>query len=138
MVSGEQPIESHIHKTLAEHVNAEVVLRTITDLSIAMQWLSSTFFYIRARKNPKQYSLPLGLSQSQLDKKLLGIPLRGKIFRYIDIIFILAMCQIEINKLAKIRMLTIDQNAVILPTHTGILMAKYCAALETMKLFTEV
>lgn len=73
MVSGEQPVESYLHKTLAEHVNAEVVLRTITDLSIAMQWLSSTFLYIRARKNPKNYCLPIGLSQMQLDKKLLGI-----------------------------------------------------------------
>ncbi|GJQ72303.1 putative ATP-dependent DNA helicase [Trypoxylus dichotomus] len=120
MISGEQPVESYLHKSLAEHVNAEVVLRTITDLSVAMHWLSSTFLYIRARKNPKNYSLSSGLSQAQLDKKLLEI------------------CQIEINKLAKAGMLTIDQNVSILPTRVGSLMAKYCVALDTMKLFIQV
>lgn len=73
MVGGSQPVESSLHKHLVEHLNSEVVLHTITDLSVAMQWLASTFLYIRARRNPKHYGLPTGLASNQLDKKLLGI-----------------------------------------------------------------
>lgn len=72
MVEGNQNVESNLHKHLNEHLNSEVVLRTVTDLGIAMQWLTSTFLYIRAKKNPKHYGLNTGLSIDQIDKKLLG------------------------------------------------------------------
>lgn len=48
------------------------------------------------------------------------------------------MCQIEINKLVTAGMVTIDENINILPTETGIAMAKYCIAFKTMKLFTKI
>ena len=72
MVTGNEPIESYLHKHLVEHINAEVVLRTIKDLSVAMQWLSGTYFYIRAKKNPTFYGFSPGSSPEQLNKKLLG------------------------------------------------------------------
>lgn len=45
-----------LHHNLIEHLNAEIVLHTITDVSIALDWLHSTFFYIRVRQNPTYYS----------------------------------------------------------------------------------
>ena len=51
-----------LHHNLIEHLNAEIVLHTITDVSIALEWLHSTFFYIRVRQNPKFYSEPSPLS----------------------------------------------------------------------------
>ena len=45
-----------LHHNLIEHLNAEIVLHTITDISIALDWLHSTFFYIRVKQNPKHYS----------------------------------------------------------------------------------
>ncbi|KAJ8983995.1 hypothetical protein NQ317_008700 [Molorchus minor] len=120
MVGCSQPIESNLHRHLTEHLNAEVVLRTITDLDVAMQWLASTFLYVRARKNPRHYDLNVGLSKEQIDKKLLEI------------------CQIDLNKLVKVGMLTIDQNIVITPTVVGEIMAKFYVAFETMKLFTQI
>ena len=44
-----------LHKHLIEHLNAEIVLRTINDVSVALQWLKSTFLFIRIQKNPKHY-----------------------------------------------------------------------------------
>ena len=44
-----------LHHNLIEHLNAEVVLNTISDVSIALEWLRSTFFYVRVKKNPKHY-----------------------------------------------------------------------------------
>lgn len=52
MLGGLKPIESNLHKYLIEHLNAEIVLGTITNGIDAMSWLSSTFLYIRARKIP--------------------------------------------------------------------------------------
>lgn len=85
MIDGEQAIESNLHKQLTEHLNAEIVLRTITDLGVALQWLTSTFLYIRARKHPKYYGLPLGLSQDQIDRRLLG---NNHVYHYFFLIFI--------------------------------------------------
>lgn len=44
-----------LHQNLMEHLNAEVVLATINDVSVALEWLKSTFLYIRIMKNPKYY-----------------------------------------------------------------------------------
>ncbi len=55
LTSGMEKIESSLHENLIEHMNAEIVLQTISDLPKAIEWLKSTFFYIRVRKNPSYY-----------------------------------------------------------------------------------
>lgn len=50
---------SSLHRHLIEHLNAEIVLNTITDVSIALEWLKSTFLYIRILKNPTYYGKSL-------------------------------------------------------------------------------
>ncbi|XP_062834078.1 probable ATP-dependent DNA helicase HFM1 isoform X2 [Anolis carolinensis] len=59
MLNGADTIESSLHMHLIEHLNAEVVLHTITDVNIALEWIRSTFLYIRALKNPAYYELCL-------------------------------------------------------------------------------
>ena len=44
-----------LHSHLVEHLNAEIVLHTISDANMALDWIRSTFLYIRALKNPKHY-----------------------------------------------------------------------------------
>lgn len=73
MVGGGQNVESNLHKHLDEHLNAEIVLGTIKDLGVAKHWLSTTFLYIRARKNPRYYGINPALTLDEIDKKLLGI-----------------------------------------------------------------
>ncbi|MEJ1287090.1 HFM1 ATP-dependent DNA helicase homolog [Cricetulus griseus] len=55
IISVEQRLSLHRH--LIEHLNAEIVLHTITDVSIALDWIRSTLLYIRALKNPSHYGL---------------------------------------------------------------------------------
>lgn len=55
LLNGTQLIESSLHAHLIEHLNAEIVLGTIADVSVAIEWLRSTFLYIRVMKNPKHY-----------------------------------------------------------------------------------
>ncbi|XP_044252465.1 probable ATP-dependent DNA helicase HFM1 [Tribolium madens] len=119
MIGGLEPIESNLHRHLIDHLNAEVVLQTITGLEIALRWLSSTFLYIRAKKNPRHYGLPSS-DPASIDRRLLE------------------MCQIELNKLINAGMLTIDQDVLLKATPVGAAMAKYYLAFETMKLFTQI
>lgn len=46
-----------LHSHLVEHLNAEIVLQTISDVNMALDWIRSTFLYIRAIKNPTHYGL---------------------------------------------------------------------------------
>ncbi|KAG5496201.1 hypothetical protein JKF63_02502 [Porcisia hertigi] len=50
-------VESHLHRHMIEHVNAEVALRTIHSFPSAMEWVKTTFFWIRLRKCPSHYGL---------------------------------------------------------------------------------
>lgn len=65
-------IESSLHRHLAEYLNAEIVLGTITDIPIAMDWIRSTFLYIRASVSPKYYGISPGLSKEAFEGKLQG------------------------------------------------------------------
>nr|KAJ3422178.1 hypothetical protein HK105_000846 [Polyrhizophydium stewartii] len=57
VVSGRETIESSLHQNLIEHLNAEVVLGSIENKATALEWLNSTFLYVRIRKNPAYYKL---------------------------------------------------------------------------------
>uniref|UniRef100_A0A3B3HZ50 DNA 3'-5' helicase n=1 Tax=Oryzias latipes TaxID=8090 RepID=A0A3B3HZ50_ORYLA len=54
LMNGVEVIES-LHGHLVEHLNAEIVLQTISDVNMALDWIRSTFLYIRALKNPTHY-----------------------------------------------------------------------------------
>lgn len=53
MVNGTRAIESNLAGHLIEHLNAEIVLETICNLADAINWLRTTFFYVRAIKSPR-------------------------------------------------------------------------------------
>jgi ATP-dependent DNA helicase HFM1/MER3 len=57
IVAGKDPLESRLQLQLAEHMNAEIGLGTISDVNTARKWLRSTFFYVRCRANPSFYGL---------------------------------------------------------------------------------
>ncbi|GKY92360.1 hypothetical protein MPSEU_000206900 [Mayamaea pseudoterrestris] len=51
------PIESQMIKSLANHLNAEVVLGTIQSIEDGVDWLSYTFLYVRMLQNPELYGI---------------------------------------------------------------------------------
>ncbi|CAB4028021.1 probable ATP-dependent DNA helicase HFM1 [Paramuricea clavata] len=117
IIGGTQNIESSLHKNLIEHLNAEIVLNTITDVSIALEWLKSTFLYIRILKNPTYYGIPEGLDMDILETKLQE------------------MCVESLNTLRDHGLINMDEGFDLKPTDTGKLMARYCLAFESIKLF---
>lgn len=116
MVNGTQAIESHLANHLIEHLNSEIVLKTITSLPIAVDWIKSTFLYVRASKNPKHYKI-----MENVEKKLEE------------------MCSMGIDSLAKYGLVTkSEESGEITSTGYGKLMAKYYLNFETMKKFLTI
>ncbi|XP_058126736.1 probable ATP-dependent DNA helicase HFM1 [Anopheles ziemanni] len=57
LVAGTAPVESQLHHRLAELLNSEIAHGIIYDQPAVMEWIRSTFFYVRARTNPTHYQL---------------------------------------------------------------------------------
>ncbi|KAL3419662.1 pre-mRNA splicing helicase [Phlyctema vagabunda] len=57
MISGQETLESKLHLNLINHLNSEIGLGTIQDISTAHKWLAGTFLNVRMRQNPKYYKI---------------------------------------------------------------------------------
>jgi len=49
-------IESRLAADLAEHLNAEIAMGTIRGVGDVMDWLETTFYYVRAQSEPETYA----------------------------------------------------------------------------------
>lgn len=58
LLNQQLPIESQFITALADHLNAEIILGTVSNVKEAIQWLSYTYLYIRMLKNPLVYGIP--------------------------------------------------------------------------------
>jgi len=50
-----KPIESRLAGELESHLNAEVAMGTIQGVEDVMEWLETTFYYVRAQSEPESY-----------------------------------------------------------------------------------
>ena len=48
-------IESRLAESLETHLNAEIAMGTITDLEEVMEWLETTYYYVRGQSKPDEY-----------------------------------------------------------------------------------
>ena len=55
LMNAQLPIESQFIRKLADHMNAEIVMGTITTIEEAVTWLGYTYLYVRLLKNPSLY-----------------------------------------------------------------------------------
>ncbi|KAM8849670.1 putative ATP-dependent DNA helicase HFM1 isoform 2-T5 [Spinachia spinachia] len=119
LMNGVEIIESSLHSHLVEHLNAEIVLQTIRDVNMALDWIRSTFLYIRALKNPTHYGFPANLDRYGIEAKLQEL------------------CLKNLNSLSSIGLIDMDEEINIKPTEGGRLMARYCVAFDTMTQFSK-
>ena len=68
---GLEVVESRLLDKLVEILNTEISQRVITDVSQAIDWLKSTFFFARVRKNPRYYGMQ-GKSEQEMDSYLMS------------------------------------------------------------------
>jgi len=57
LVQGRTILESSLHLNLAEHLNAEIGLGTITNIFLAKEWLHNSFLFQRIKRNPGHYAI---------------------------------------------------------------------------------
>ncbi|RUS86869.1 hypothetical protein EGW08_005348, partial [Elysia chlorotica] len=108
-----------LHKNLIEHLNAEIVLQTISDMSLVVKWIRHTFLYVRALKNPCFYG------------KYVLCALTPCTLYFSD------LCLQNVTHLANEHLVNVnDEAGSIWPTENGKLMARYCIAFVTMKHFS--
>ncbi len=72
LLLGAEEVESCLGHSFAEHLNAEIVLKTVKTLDQAVEWLQTTFMYIRVGPEPRVMKPPckgtgsIGSSQATL------------------------------------------------------------------------
>ncbi|XP_074120756.1 putative ATP-dependent DNA helicase HFM1 [Sminthopsis crassicaudata] len=120
MLTGTDTIESSLHRHLIEHLNAEIVLYTITDVSVALEWIRSTLLYIRALKNPAYYDFSSGLDKKGIESKLQEL------------------CLKNLNDLSSVDLIKMDEGVNFKSTEAGRLMAWYYITFETVKKFSTI
>ncbi|XP_072409240.1 activating signal cointegrator 1 complex subunit 3 [Chiloscyllium punctatum] len=57
LLTQQNPIESQFLARLADNLNAEIALGTVTNVEEAVKWLSYTYLYVRSRANPLAYGI---------------------------------------------------------------------------------
>ncbi|KAM6217096.1 putative ATP-dependent DNA helicase HFM1 [Rhynchocyon petersi] len=120
MLACSDTVESSLHRHLIEHLNAEIVLHTITDVNIALEWIRSTLLYIRALKNPSHYGFACGLNKDGIEEKLQEL------------------CLKNLNDLSSLNLIKMDEDVHFKPTEKGRLMAWYYITFETVKKFCTI
>ncbi|KAL2018604.1 hypothetical protein VTK56DRAFT_574 [Thermocarpiscus australiensis] len=119
MVSGQETLESTLHLNLIEHLNSEICLGTINDLSSAKTWLGGTFMSVRLRRNPDYYQLTGSTtSPSQIDARLEEI------------------CERDIRQLQEAELVTAQ--SMFRCTEYGRAMSKYMVEFNTMKMLLKI
>nr|AKI32384.1 DNA helicase [Watanabea reniformis] len=116
LAAGSEVLESQLKEQLSEYLNAEIVLRTISDISMAVNWLKSTFLYVRMKAKPQHYGLPAAVqSEAAFDKLLM------------EKLILSTAKLLEKHDLVK----TDEDEFMLHPTKAGTLMAHHYIQLQT-------
>ncbi|VVC29408.1 Hypothetical protein CINCED_3A012551 [Cinara cedri] len=121
ILTGNRFLESHLHKNLIEHLNTEIFMGTINNVTVAMDWMQSTFLYIRACKSPQNYGMIKTLNVNEVEHKLQNL------------------CLTSIKSLACTGLINcFDGNNKIISKPEGEIMNKYSISFATMNLYMQL
>lgn len=116
LLNGCEMVESQLLSCVAEHLTAEIVQLTISDIARAIEWMKCSYLYVRMKKNPEKYAVKKGITNDQIEKHMQGI------------------CVEKINQLLHHQMIWTDEDSFLLkPQEPGRLMTKYYLKFDTMK-----
>ncbi|KAK1325512.1 hypothetical protein QJS10_CPA01g01257 [Acorus calamus] len=116
LLNGCEMVESQLLSCATEHLNAEIVQLTVSDISLAIDWLKCSYLYVRIKKNPQNYGVNKNIPRERLENHMREI------------------CVQKINDLTKYGMIWTDEDGFLLkPLEPGRLMTKYYLKFDTMK-----
>eukprot|EP00923_Selenidium_pygospionis_P000890 GHVN01001382.1.p1 GENE.GHVN01001382.1~~GHVN01001382.1.p1 ORF type:complete len:2211 (-),score=363.43 GHVN01001382.1:2249-8881(-) len=112
------PVESHLDHRLADHINAEIVLKTIENKQDAIDWLTWTLYYRRICKNPNYYELQ-GVSHQHLSDHL--------------------SCLVEntVEALEQAQCIAVEDDVDLKPLNLGLIAAFYYIRYMTIEMFNQ-
>ncbi|OMO59219.1 hypothetical protein CCACVL1_24992 [Corchorus capsularis] len=116
LLNGCEMVESQLLSCLTEHLTAEIVQLTISDITKAIEWIKCSYLYVRMKKNPENYAVRKGIPKDRIEKHMQEI------------------CVKNVNELSHHQMIQTDEDGFILkPQEPGRLMTKYYLKFNTMK-----
>ncbi|XP_037940900.1 activating signal cointegrator 1 complex subunit 3 [Teleopsis dalmanni] len=123
LLTNQFPIESNFVQCLADNLNAEIVLGTITNVSEAIEWLSYTYLYVRMRKNPHVY----GIEYSELENDVTLLKKREQLI-------LNAAISLDKARMIRFNVRTCDFNVTDLGRTASYFYIKY----DTVEIFNEL
>ncbi|KAH7851890.1 hypothetical protein Vadar_017925 [Vaccinium darrowii] len=116
LLSGCELVESQLLSCMTEHLTAEIVQLTISDITRAIEWMKCSYLYVRMKKNPENYAIKKGIPGDRIEKHVQDI------------------CVQKVNELSRNQMIWTDEDGFLLkPLEPGRLMTKYYLRFNTMK-----
>lgn len=116
MLGGTETIESHMHENQLPLINAEIASAGtyMSDISVCVRWLKSTFLATRMAKNPQHYKLQAGQSAAAIESHLKQLLMRN------------------LQRLASAGMIALaDDGLGVRPLLLGTVMARFCVDFDT-------
>ncbi|KAJ7515579.1 hypothetical protein O6H91_22G019200 [Diphasiastrum complanatum] len=111
------PVESHLDHFLHDHLNAEVVVRTIENKQDAVDYLTWTFMYRRLTQNPNYYNLQ-GVSHRHLSDHLSEL------------------VEQTLTDLEASKCVAVEDDMDLSPLNLGMIAAYYYISYTTIELFS--
>eukprot|EP00474_Spongospora_subterranea_P002288 CRZ02746.1 hypothetical protein [Spongospora subterranea] len=124
LLKGQKPIESHLLAgNAAEHLNAEISMRTINTVHEAVKWMQNTFGSVRMKKCPSQF----GISAREIeDPAAYQTVLENRIRHSIATLESAGMVESQL----------LDSR--VIPTRLGVTMAKFYLKIPTARLIADI
>lgn len=110
------PVESHLDHYLHDHLNAEIVTKTIENKPDAVDYLTWTFFYRRLTQNPNYYGLQ-GATHRHLSDHLSEL------------------VETTVGDLEDSKCLAVEDEVDLSPLNLGMISSYYYIAYTTVELF---
>ncbi|KAM6572347.1 hypothetical protein CsatA_016427 [Cannabis sativa] len=121
LLNGCELVESQLLSCVTEHLTAEIVQLTVTDITRAIEWMKCSYLYVRMKKNPGNYAVKQGISRDRVEKHVQDI------------------CVQKVNELSKYQLIWTDGDGFLLkPLEPGRLMTRYYLKFDTMKLLMQI
>jgi len=110
------PIESHLDHHLADHMNSEVVTKTVANKQDAVDYLTWTFLYRRFTQNPNYYNLT-GVSHRHLSDHMSEL------------------IETTLSDLEQSKCIIVEDETELSPLNLGIIASYYYIKYTTIELF---
>lgn len=110
------PIESHLDHFLHDHLNAEIVAKTIESKENAVDYMTWTFYYRRLVQNPNYYSL------------------QGTTYRHLSD-HLSEIVETTITDLEQSKCISVEDDMDVSPLNLGMIAGYYCIQYTTVELF---